>query len=181
MSIEESLSLTLTYVVLLFQNWEFYWYSSSFLVPLFLFFMVPALFLHVNVSCLSFFSPLRVFVASCCLSERQKGDLTEKLTFTSSHQVSQWPACQFAITFIFFTCVRHYSLWKQFHRRIYQIVSYFQLISSFKKCILVMKVIKTWQQLAWWCTVAAACQGGHYCSTVPYAFFLLSKIGCLKL
>lgn len=37
-----------------------------------------------------------------------------------------------------------------------------------------MKVIKTWQQLAWWCTVAAACQGGHYCSAVPYAFFLLS-------
>lgn len=29
--------------------------------------------------------------------------------------------------------------------------------------------------------VADACQGGHNCSTVPYAFLLLSKIGCLKL
>lgn len=43
-----------------------------------------------------------------------------------------------------------------------------------------MKVIKTWQQLAWRCMVADACQGDHNCSPVPYAFLLLSKIGCLK-
>lgn len=129
----------------------------------------------------SFSTLVRHFMASSCLGERWKGDLTEKLSFILGHQASQSLPCQFALNFIVSIFVRR--LWKvpyQFHVHISQILIFainlfvYILISYYEG-------YQTWQQLAWRCMVADGCQGGHNCPTVPYAFLLLSKIGCLKL
>lgn len=55
--------------------------------------------------------------------------------------------------------------------------SYFQLISLFRCWFLIVKK----QKLGKRCMVIDDCQDGRNCSTVPYAFLLLSEIGCLKL